>query len=606
MNSVESNDANIASIFRDFYVVPSYQREYVWGQDQVLQLLNDIRCEQVEGRDSEYFIGSIVVCPSQSHEGAYDLIDGQQRTTTLFIILCTIRDRLRALGDTATNGIEKLIADTVTDFNGNDSFRPRLDPQYNDAGDVFQNLLAGKAPKTRGTRSMVSIAIAYNSSMRFLVDEFGDDTREVRAFFAYLVHKVKLIRIRTDSIARALKIFETINDRGIGLDAMDLLKNLLFMRTPTERFDKLKDHWKRLIDKLHRAKEKPLRFLRYYVLATWGITKLREDELYDWFVKNEEKVGFSKNPIAFVAELEEALDAYLNFHRGKGKSGEDDAALESLHLLAGSATRQHLIMLMAGRNLPADVFARLCADTEALLFTYLITRQTNREFEVMFPEWAPALAQISSIEEYEEFSEKTLRKRRRELSQRFRREFQALNGQTVRQYQLRYILGKLTQAVDKAAYGETAQTGLWLSRYCDGANVHIEHILPQTPNEEVFAEFGPEADNQDLLWSIGNLALVEKSINASLGRQPFSRKRRFYPQSQFLLTRIISEKPAIGRTAIDRAVDNMTPFEQWGPNDIAQRAAWLTDFACAVWEVPVSSVLTSDEHLDNARILELN
>ncbi|WP_443477974.1 HNH endonuclease family protein [Novosphingobium aerophilum] len=327
-------------------------------------------------------------------------------------------------------------------------------------------------------------------------------------------------------------------------------------------------------------------FLRYYVLATWGVTKLREDELYDWFVKNESKVGFAADPIAFVDRLQLALDAYLNFFSGKGRDGQPDPALESISLLAGGATRQHLVMLLAGRDLPAELFTELCVDVEALLFTYLITRQTNREFEVMFPEWAPELAGITTQADYEQFAERTLRKRRQELSSRFRREFQALNGQFLRQYQLRYILGKLTQAVDRSAYGATAQTSLWLSRYCDGSNVHIEHILPQSSDDVVRQEFGPDADNPEVLWSIGNLALVEKSINTSLGRKPFSYKRGIYPQSQFLLTRVIGQRPDIGNTAIDRAVSHMAPFESWTHKDVTQRAAWLADLACAVWSIP--------------------
>ncbi len=585
MDSIESKDATVSSIFRDFYIVPNYQREYVWGQEQVDQLLGDIRAEQSAGGDAEYFIGSIVVCPSQTHGGAFDLIDGQQRTTTLFVVLCAIRDRLLALGDNGVEGVRKLIADTIIDRNGNDAHRPRLDPQYDDAGDVFENLVNGIAPRAKGTRSMINIARAYAVALRFLTEEFGEDPQAVRSFFAYLIHSVKLIRIRTDSIARALKIFETINDRGIGLDAMDLLKNLLFMQTDPARYDRLKDRWKLLTDKLYQAGEKPLRFLRYYILATWGVTKLREDELYDWFVKNEARVGYADDPIAFVDRLQEALDAYLAFYRGRARDGGFEPALESISLLAGGSTRQHLIMLLAGRDLPTDVFRMLCKDTEALLFTYLITRQTNREFEMMFPEWAPELARIETLDQYEDFAERTLRKRRSELGSRFRREFAALNGQHLRQYQLRYLLAKLTQAVDLAAYGATAEQ---LGRYVDGSNVHIEHILPQSPDDLVRAEFGEDADDLDVLWSIGNLALAEKSINTSLGRRPFSYKRTIYPKSQFLLTRVIGERPDIGRTAIDRAVAHMEPFETWTRAHVAQRAEWLADLACEVWSVPIN------------------
>ncbi|AEG50084.1 protein of unknown function DUF262 [Sphingobium chlorophenolicum L-1] len=592
MSAIESKDETVSGVFKDFYVVPNYQREYVWGEPQIEQLLKDIRTEQAEGADAEYFIGSIVVCPR--NDGAFDLIDGQQRTTTLFVTLCAIRDHLIAIGDNGTESIRKLIADTITDINGNDSFRARLDPQYEDAGDIFEKLVAGTRPTVNGTRSMRNVATAYNVVRRFLNEEFGSDAQATKGFYGYLVHRVKLIRIRTDSIARALKIFETINDRGIGLDAMDLLKNLLFMQTDPSKFDRLKDRWKKLTDGLFGAGEKPLRFLRYYIFATYGVTKVREDELYDWFVRNEKSVGFSSDPIAFVDKLQDALDAYLNFLKGVGREGQASPSLESISILAGGATRQHLILLLAGRNLPADVFDALCKDTEALLFTYLITRTTNREFEVMFPEWAPGMAKVTNLEEYQTFAEHTLRKRRGELAPRFHREFAALDGRNLRQYQLRYVLGKLTQHVDQAAYGRSAQSTLWLSRYCDGTNVHIEHILPQSPDDDVRAEFGEGADSQELLWSIGNLALAEKSINTSLGRKPFSYKRTIYPQSQFLLTRVIGKKPDIGQTAIDRAVAAMIPFETWTRADVNQRIDWLTALAAETWEIPAVEVAIAE------------
>ena len=97
MATIESNDETVSEVFKSFYVVPDYQREYVWEEAQVEQLLRDIRTEQLDGGDAEYFIGSIVVCPRK--DGAFDLIDGQQRTTTLFVTLCAIRDRLLALGE---------------------------------------------------------------------------------------------------------------------------------------------------------------------------------------------------------------------------------------------------------------------------------------------------------------------------------------------------------------------------------------------------------------------------------------------------------------------------------------------------------------------------
>lgn len=73
----------------------------------------------------------------------------------------------------------------------------------------------------------------------------------------------------------------------------------------------------------------------------------------------------------------------------------------------------------------------------------------------------------------------------------------------------------------------------------------------------------------------------------SLGNKPFSQKKRIYPESRYLLTKIIAERPNIGNTAIDRAVLHMHQFDEWNKDSIRQRAEWLADLACVVWDVPI-------------------
>ncbi len=267
--TIQSHDIKVADLFLAFYVVPDYQREYVWETDQVEQLLTDINAE-LAGADPakapEYFIGSIVVCPGPN--GVLDVIDGQQRLTTIFVTLCAIRDRLKELKQLPPGALGPQIAATSTDAAGNDHFRYRLDLQYEDSGDVLVRIADDK-PGIDGqanTRSISNIINAYEVTLTFLRREFGEDAAMLRAFYGYLTNKVKLIRIQTEDVAKALKIFETINDRGVGLDAMDLLKNLLFMKASRPQFDKLKSIWKKMQDTIYDMSEKPLRFLRYFII----------------------------------------------------------------------------------------------------------------------------------------------------------------------------------------------------------------------------------------------------------------------------------------------------------------------------------------------------
>ena len=217
---IHSQDINIDEVFKSFYIVPDYQREYVWETEQVEQLLNDINMERSDddpGDAPEYFIGSIVVCPR--NDGVLELIDGQQRMTTLFLTLCAIRDQINKLGEEPSNSLGSMIADTSTNVYGQDQYRERVDLQYEDSGDILKSIAQEKFAETidASTRSITNIRNAYEVVINFLKQEFTENVIELRKFYAYIINKVKLIRIQTEDRAKALKIFETINDRGVGL-----------------------------------------------------------------------------------------------------------------------------------------------------------------------------------------------------------------------------------------------------------------------------------------------------------------------------------------------------------------------------------------------------
>jgi hypothetical protein len=587
--AIESHDICVADVFKSFYVVPDYQREYVWEADQVEQLLSDIHNELAAtdaAKAPEYFIGSIVVCPGIG--GVQDLIDGQQRMTTLFLSLCAIRDRFGALEKAMPGALESQIAATSTDATGQDKFRFRLDLQYEDSGDVVERIAKREVGLVSGkTRSIANILNAYQVVSSFLRREFGEDDAKLRLFYGYLINKVKLIRIQTEDVAKALKIFETINDRGVGLDAMDLLKNLLFMKAERNEFEKLKKVWKQMQDTIYGMGEKPLRFLRYFIFSRYDVDLLREDEIYTWFARNEQRCGYAAAPLDFAAELLEAARAYECFLDGKDHQGKKNRHLENLQLLGGKAARQHLIMLLAGRHLAEGLFDRLAREVENLFFVYVITREATRDFERSFARWAADLRKVNAETEFQSFWAKTFAPAKASLSVRFDDSMRRLDAGAVQQYRLRYILAKLTQHVDVQGFGETEGTR-WLSRYTSNG-FEIEHIFPQSPSDEAAAEFGSFTDAA-IAGRMGNLLLVEKAINASLGNAAFSKKRNVYVQSQLLLTRAVAERPKVGvNTRIDAAVANIAPFTSWNEAAVAARQEMLRGLARTIWDVPANA-----------------
>ena len=337
VQTIDSENLSLGKLFDDFYVVPDYQREYVWEDREVEQLLYDTHTEFTSvdgGASSEYFIGSLVVYlrPDQ----VFELIDGQQRMTTTYLFLCLLRDYLKSKGALPIQSLAPQIEASDIDPEGNDIFRYRVELQYEDSGDILKAIAQGITdldayPKTRSIENIKNACQLINS---FFQREFGDDIPGLRKFYSFFSKNVKLIRIKTQSVAHALKIFETINDRGKGLDSMDLLKNLMFMHAKEPDFDKLKKKWKHLVDTLFKVREKPLRFLRYLIFARYDVDRLREEEIYSWFVDNEKKCGYRSKPLAFVEELLDASKAYANFLTGRDAQGTPNRYLDNLRYLS--------------------------------------------------------------------------------------------------------------------------------------------------------------------------------------------------------------------------------------------------------------------------------
>jgi len=589
---IESQDVTIENIYKDFHSVPDFQREYVWGREQVEKLLQDIHDEFFDeeeqiGQSREYFLGSIVVC--RAEDGIYSLIDGQQRMTTIYLILCAIRDVLIELGEKPNTTLMNQIQDAFTNSIGEEEFRHRLVLQYDDSKGILKKIVNGDGDveqMTENTISVQRIGSAYNDIVDFLKTNYTSPVKKLKRFYAIFTQRVKLIRIVTPSLTNALKVFETINDRGVGLNAMDLLKNLLFMKTSQEDYPLLKQRWKELVDVLDKCNEKPLRFLRYFIMAHYELNSnkpLREDEIYEWFTKNTKNTGLDKDPIAFLNTLIQCAEAWSNFLQAKDINGNDNPYLRNLTILSGAA-RQHFILLLAGRHLSTKDFSTLCRSIENLFFCYIITREPTRTFERNFSLWSKKLRQVDDEEKLSDFISEHITSDLSKRRKAFDFAFKELTQSKIQQYRMRYILGKFTQYIEQQAWNNPAHSSL--DQYI-ASTVDIEHILPQTPKQEVREAFDKKERYFEYVEMLGNLTLLEKTINTSVNNDLFNKKLPGYRQSNYLLTRSIAEKPQVGKdTQLNRAVEYLMSFEEWTSDSIEKRQEILVRLAGYVWGMP--------------------
>ena len=338
---IKYNDHSISSAFKDHYIVPDYQREYVWTDEQVEQLMADLLDAYNTDNKKAYFLGTIVTYDSGSQ---FELIDGQQRLTTFFVLLCAIKKFYVNCGE-QTSVIENLIYSPTMNSEGDVINLYHLQLQYEDAGNCLELIEKGLERPNYLTQSGERLFDAFKTIQDFLSERFPD-IASLKKFVVFLLNKTSFIRIETYDISDALKIFETINQRGKGLDPMDLLKNMVFRQVDRSKFKELNMNWKSITRSLEKIDEKPLRFLRYFIMANYDTSSekdgiLREDQIYTWLSNNNAQCHYEEAPFQFVQKMAQNVELYVKCRMPDDKS-EGNVHLKNIPLLAGKSYKLHL------------------------------------------------------------------------------------------------------------------------------------------------------------------------------------------------------------------------------------------------------------------------
>ncbi|MHB1370141.1 MAG: DUF262 domain-containing protein [Pseudomonadaceae bacterium] len=605
MARIENHKYSIEEAFREcFYIVPDYQREYVWTDKEVHQLLEDIN-EQVDaGTTREYFIGTVLVSPTDQ-KNHYEVIDGQQRLTTFFLLLCTLKHLFQ--GEPQRQMISGLISTSYVDSDGEVRTNLKLEPRYESAGEVMAKLVeldaepmavrAGiQSSGITSFGSLENLVNAYSTLYRYLKDNY-DDTPKLKKYWGYLANNVVFIQISTD-VSSALKIFETINERGVGLNPMDLLKNLLFTQVKQAQFTQLKDEWKKITKPLEKEKEKPLRFLRYFLMANYliknerGDAVVREDEIYDWFIAKDNAAlcDYAGKPFEFVRKVIRNVEHYLAFANGLGNDGKPSLAMDSLKRLAGGAFSLHYVLLLAAANFPKPLFDHFVAQLESFLFYYIFTKTPTKDLERSFSQWADELRAIAEagdpVKQKVQLNsfvadrfEKNMAGKSQELADALKR----FTLYSMQQYRTRYLLARLTQHVEMAFSGLKVPGSLE-----PFTNLEIEHILPNKPEDDLRAKWATENPGMvydDYKNRLGNLTLLEKPINIVAGNDFYTGKQVEYGKSGNYLTRSLVALTDVGQnTSISRINAKLEAFPNWDAASIEKRHAMLIALAQDVWK----------------------
>ena len=226
----------IREIFNMWYCIPDYQRAYVWDTDQVRDLLDDTISAYRENKEAQYFLGSMVLKINEKSENnvsytEYELLDGQQRITTVFLILACMRDLLTDYPQYQNSlaGFVYQAEDAILQqaegmriiFNIRSDVRDFVNEHIKPLHGTCDDALLKEKMQAKD----VNISIRNMANAMLVAHEFLEENKsEIIGYLSYFLNKVLMIYVATEELQDAFQLFTVLNNRGVKLSSSDILK----------------------------------------------------------------------------------------------------------------------------------------------------------------------------------------------------------------------------------------------------------------------------------------------------------------------------------------------------------------------------------------------
>lgn len=348
---IKAKEYYIKDLLSDKFLfeIPDYQRAYSWTKENLQQLIDDIT-GSIEVNKEEYgdnfesyepyFIGSIVLCSKEYKDdgwGLYDVIDGQQRLTSIIMLIAAIRDLIN--NDQYRKVLSSLIYQQPNELMGvKESIRVRVRGKELDFFKKYVLELGGTEEactlvEEELSEAKVNMVTAINVFRNSFLDENGEVLYEtVNEFIKYILQKVVLVVITTDSFTSAFRLFNVINARGLPLTNADLLKSENLRVIDEEVRNKYTDMWETDEQDVGKERlEKIIGFIRAMKLKKKASATIFEEFNKKIFVMEPEYRGI--NFIEHLNEVKNIFEKYIEEGALSTGDKEKDAYYKNLVLV---------------------------------------------------------------------------------------------------------------------------------------------------------------------------------------------------------------------------------------------------------------------------------
>lgn len=522
--------------------IPVYQRNYDWKEEQCRKLFEDIQNIVKSDYEIEHFLGTVVFVSSKSEMNfnEYVLIDGQQRITSIMLLLKVLHEKVTDENDKEEIWEEYLINKRAPEEN----LRIRLKPVESD-GMPYKKLIE------ENDISLTSNVCKNYRLFEKLIQESNYSAEEIYKALG----KIELVYIQLEKGKKSENpqmIFESLNSTGLSLTQGDLIRNYLLMNHEYEKQKMLyKNFWLEIEKRI--TNEKISDFVRDYLTMKNGSIS-NKDKVYDDFKKYIKQNNENMDEEGILEELKTYSEYYSWFLNGNSPNNKINEKLSEFRYLRNTTVYPLILSVFEDTYSYKNINENELLDILNLLISYIFRRSvcgyTTNSLNKVF---ASIVVLLKSKDIYKQI-EKGLMNKSFPGDEEFRAEFIKCNFYKKGTEFCKYTLKLLETFENKE------QT--------DMENITIEHIMPQTLNSEWRIELGSKFEqiHSEYINTIGNLTLT--GYNPELSNKNFELKKRYYEESNIKMSREIAN------------------YDKWKDTEIKDRAEQLFEKAKKIWKLP--------------------
>jgi uncharacterized protein with ParB-like and HNH nuclease domain len=531
------------------YAIDTYQREYKWQTKQVVELLNDLAGKFTEhyekGQDrsevakfGHYFLGSVIL---SQKEGESYIIDGQQRLTTLSLLLIYLNHRQKKCSEEDQVEIDSLL---LAKKFGKKTFN--LDVP--ERAICLEHLYRGEPyePTSKDPEAVRNMAARYKD----IEDNFSADipNEALPYFLDWLLNNVHLVEITAYSDDDAYTIFETMNDRGLSLAPLDMLKSFLIANiTDEDHREHVNKIWKKTTnDLLELGKEEPADAVKAWLRSQYAET-IRErkkeakagdfdrqaTEFHRWVRENEKALKLAKSP-DYVRIVERDFDFYLRQYQMLRRASQQPmAGLENVyHIGLLEFTHQYPLLLAPVTPDDSETVRLRKYRIVAAFVDILIARRVWNFRSIAYSTLQYAMFLVirdirrKSASELVKILSKRLSKEEEDFSTN-----PALRLHQQNRYSIKWLLARMADYCEITS-GLPSQIKNYMA-WGRTRTYDIEHVWADHW-EQHKDDFQHQADFDEFRNRLGDLLLLPKSFNESYGDLPYEKKLPHYMKHNLL------------------------------------------------------------------------